>query len=124
MKNDFLKLFGPIYSSTCSELIDKYAVLKPDHTFYREATWDKFFAGFGFGYLLFRELPFRNFYARSFLMIIYFGKIFDHFPILPYSGRNGKVTTAYDGWHNWDIRCYDNAFRAMNFINIPTIANR
>ncbi len=124
MKTDFLKWFGPIRNSSCSELIDKYATLKPDHSFYREVTWDKFFAGFGFGYLLFRELPLRNFYARAFVMYLFLGKFFDHFPVLPFSGRHGKLRGTWDEWHNWDIRCYDNAYKAMKFINIPTVANR
>ena len=86
MKQDMLRWFAPVHANTCADLIDKYATLKPDHSYYREATWDKFFAGFGFGYLLLRELPLRNFYARAFVMFVYFGKVFDHFPILPYSG--------------------------------------
>ena len=109
---------------TCVEMIDRYATLKPNHTFYREATWDKFFAGFGFGYLLLRELPVRNFYARCFLMYVYLGKIFDHFPLLPYTGQNARVVGVWDEWHNWDIRCYNNIYRAMKFINIPTDNNK
>jgi hypothetical protein len=86
LKSDFSKIWAPFKNLSCSEAIDRYATLKPNHTFYREATWDKFFAGFGFGYLLLRELPVRNFYARCFIMYIYAAKIFDHFPILPFSG--------------------------------------
>ena len=79
IKKENKQLFGPILSSTCSELIDRYAILKPDHSFYREATWEKFFAGFGVGYLLLRELPVRNFYARCFIMYVYLAKVLDHF---------------------------------------------
>ena len=88
--SDMNKINSPLYNHTISELIDKYAVLKPNHSFYRQATWDKFLAGFGLGYLLLRELPLRNFYARSFIMFCYFGKIFDHFPIFPFSGIKNK----------------------------------
>ena len=85
-RSDIAKVNSPIFNHTCTELIDKYAILKPNHTYYRQATFDKFLAGFGLGYLLLRELPLRNFYARTFVMFVYFGKIFDHFPIFPFSG--------------------------------------
>ena len=29
-----------------------------------------------------------------------------------------------DEWVNWDLRCYDNIFRAMKFYNIPTDNNK
>ena len=37
---------------------------------------------------------------------------------------NGKIVAASDGRQNWDIRCYDNAYQAMKFINIPTALNK
>ena len=70
---------APILSSTVSELFDRYCNLKPNHTYYREATIEKFLAGFGIGYLILRELPVRNFYARSLIMGIYMAKLLDHF---------------------------------------------
>ncbi len=97
MKTDFSRLMGPFRNFSCVEMIDRYSTLKPDHSYYREATWDKFFAGFGFGYLLLRELPVRNFYARCLIMYVYAGKIFDHFPLLPYSGCEVKVRPKREG---------------------------
>lgn len=38
------------------ELIDRYILVKPDHTYYRNATIDKFLGGFGLGYLFLREV--------------------------------------------------------------------
>ena len=99
MKTDFLKWFGPILYSSCSELIDKYAKLKSDHSFYRKDTWDKFFAGFGFVYILFREHSLRNFYAKAFVMYLFLAKFFDYFPELPYSERHGKLRETWDEWH-------------------------
>ncbi len=43
-------------SHSFEELIDKYVLIKPNHTYYRTLTIDKFLAGFGVGYLLLREV--------------------------------------------------------------------
>jgi hypothetical protein len=37
---------------------------------------------------------------------------------------NGKIVAASDDRQNWDIRCYDNAYQALKFINIPTAMNK
>jgi hypothetical protein len=71
MKTVFLKWFGPIRYSSCPELIDKYSKFKPDHSFYRKDTWDKFFAGFGFGYILFREHSLKIFMLELLLCIFF-----------------------------------------------------
>ncbi len=85
---DNAKIQAPILSATPSEIFDKYIVTKPDHSFYREATIEKFIAGFGIGYLILRELPVRNFYARCFIMQLYAAKLFDHtWSIFPYNGN-------------------------------------
>jgi len=68
----------PIKSHSYEELVDKYLLAKPDHTFYRSATIDKFLAGFGLGYIVLRELPLRNFYARSIVMLAFSAKLMDH----------------------------------------------
>jgi hypothetical protein len=49
-------VFKPLKSHTLEELIDRFTLYTPDHTYYREATTEKFFAGFGLGYLLLREV--------------------------------------------------------------------
>lgn len=38
------------------ELVDRYILIKPNHTYYRNATIDKFLGGFGLGYLFLREV--------------------------------------------------------------------
>jgi hypothetical protein len=37
---------------------------------------------------------------------------------------NGKIVAASDDRQNWDIKCYDNAYQALKFINIPTALNK
>ena len=40
------------------------------------------------------------------------------------SGQSAKVVGVWDEWLNWDLRCYNNVFRAMKFVNIPTDGNK
>ena len=63
------------------------------------ATFDKFLASFGLGYLILREIPLRNFYARCFVMYVYAAKLLDHLnsPI-PYWGKSGEIVAAADRW--------------------------
>jgi len=56
---------------TFEERVNKYNLIKPNHTYYRGWTMDKFVGGFGLSYLLLRELPLRNFYARVFVMYVF-----------------------------------------------------
>jgi hypothetical protein len=37
---------------------------------------------------------------------------------------NGKIVAASDNRQNWDVRCYDNAYSALKYINIPTAMNK
>jgi hypothetical protein len=39
-------------------------------------------------------------------------------------GPQGHVVAATDRWSLWDVRCYDNAYRAIKFIEIPTVMNK
>ena len=39
-------------------------------------------------------------------------------------GQNAGLVGMPDEWVNWDLRCYDNIFRAMKFYNIPTDNNK
>jgi len=48
---------GPIRGLSFDELVDKYVLFKPNHTYFRHLPIDKFFAGFGLSYLLLREVP-------------------------------------------------------------------
>lgn len=36
--------------------MDKYALIKPNHTYWREFTFSKFLSGFAVGYLVLREV--------------------------------------------------------------------
>jgi len=115
----------PVKSHSFEELIDKYILIKPNHTYYRNATIDKFLAGFGLGYLVLRELPLRNFYARVFIMYVFAAKLLDHLHSpLPFFGPSGNLVASADRWAFWDLRCYDNVWRALRFIEIPTVMNK
>jgi len=79
----------PRKAKSFDEYIDHYYLYPTDHSFYRSWTIDKFVGGFGVSYIFLRELPFRNFYARFFLMYVFFAKVFDHFSPVPYIGKPG-----------------------------------
>lgn len=38
------------------EYMNKYYLFKPNHTYYRTLTVDKFLSGFGIGYILLRDV--------------------------------------------------------------------
>jgi hypothetical protein len=124
-KNDFNKLMGPLRGLNFEEIVDKYVLFKPDHSYYRQWPIDKFFGGFGLGYLLFRELPIRNFYARVFVMSCFLAKLYDHFAT-PFPSFSPQIFLqgAHDRWKLWDLRCYDIIWRVTRFIEIPSTANR
>jgi hypothetical protein len=68
-------------------VLDKYVLIKPNHSYYREWTFTKFIGSFGLGYVFLRELPLRNFYARCFVMYILLSKTADHMThFLPFHG--------------------------------------
>jgi len=78
VKLDFLFLFffekisRPFKAFTCEEFIDKYVLIKPNHTYYREWTFAKYLSGFGFSYLLLREV---NYYLNLMNMIVAIEKL-------------------------------------------------
>mmetsp|Transcript_69230 Transcript_69230/g.80766 ORF Transcript_69230/g.80766 Transcript_69230/m.80766 type:complete len:250 (-) Transcript_69230:69-818(-) len=125
-KSDFSEVLKPVKGLTFEQYLDKYVAIKPNHTFYREFTWEKFFSGFGVGYVFLRELPLRNFYARVLVMYIFAAKFLDHlkspFPSLLIP--QGQVVGAKDQWHHWDVRCYDIAWRATKFLELPNVGNK
>jgi hypothetical protein len=124
-KSDLNKLMTPIRGRSLDELIDKYILFKPNHTFYRQWPIDKFFGGFALSYFAVRELPFRNFYARVFIMSIFFAKMYDHMNSpLPFFGPQFNLNMALDRWYMWDLRCYDVVWKATRFIEIPSTGNR
>ena len=46
----------PLKTFSFEDLINKYILIKPDHSYYRNFTIDKFLGGFGLGYLILREV--------------------------------------------------------------------
>ena len=50
------KLFSPIKTRTFDDIVDKYVLIKPNHTYFREWNLNKFFGGFGLTYLFLREV--------------------------------------------------------------------
>lgn len=125
-KSDLAKILRPLKSLSFEQAIDKYILIKPNHSFYREYTWDKFFAGFGISYVFLRELPVRNFYARVLLMYVFAAKVLDHLksPMPSLGVPQGQVHGVRDRWTHWDIKCYDNAWKAVNHTEIPNANNK
>lgn len=58
-----------------SDYAEKYHTGKRDHTFWREWTVQKFGFGYAISYLILRELPIRNFYARAWIMFYFINKV-------------------------------------------------
>ena len=49
-------MMAPTKKYTLEEQLNKYFLQKPNHTYYRSFTIDKFLAGFGIGYILLRDV--------------------------------------------------------------------
>jgi hypothetical protein len=71
--------------------------------------------------LLFRELPIRNFYARSFLMFVFVAKMAETYTI-PLS-MTGIITAVNDPWTSKDVRNYG-AFTDSHTQVIPRNQNK
>jgi hypothetical protein len=122
--NDMQRVFAPLRGLSYEHVIDKYLNIKPNHTFFREWPITKFVGGFGLGYILLRELPIRNFYARGFIMWVFLAKLSDHLTsFIPYHGYF-KLYVAEDQYTNEDVNNYNNVYHIQNFIDIPSALNR
>jgi hypothetical protein len=89
----------PIKTNSFDGYMDKYCLYKPNHTYYRSWTIDKFLGGFGVSYLFLRELPVRNFYARVFIMYCFAAKLLDHMKtIWPFTSPGGDIVAASDNF--------------------------
>lgn len=56
-------MMSPLSALSHDEIIDKYAMFTPNHTYWRGFTVEKFLSGFAFGYIFLREVsPIINFY--------------------------------------------------------------
>ena len=75
---------------------------KRDHTYWRDIAYFKYGLSYGVGYLLLRELPIRNLYARAWIMLFAFNYFTDTAP-----GWIGKgITFAPDPFLHKDIKNY------------------
>jgi len=91
------------YNLNPDEQYKKYGYKGGEATFWKTWTIEKRVAQYGLGYLLLRELPIRNFYARSVVMGLYFANIYENFGLsmfLPYG--IGKHHLPVRGMDKWD----------------------
>merc|ERR1712083_494769 len=113
---------------TPDEKWSRYGYRGGEATYWKTWTVEKRMPGFAFGYLLLRELPIRNFYARGFIMIAYFSKFFDQYGI-PY-GVNGygqktipvKVDDHWEAARETEVM--DLCKTAASMCRIPTSNNK
>mmetsp|Transcript_8356 Transcript_8356/g.7424 ORF Transcript_8356/g.7424 Transcript_8356/m.7424 type:complete len:244 (+) Transcript_8356:44-775(+) len=119
--SDFHKMFTPVNSISYESAINKWGInpIKADYN--RGWTISKFLSGFGITYLVMRELPLRNFYARGFLMILLFSKFTDH--VATFFPWRSNILAAWDPYHHQDLRCYDTLARSQ-FIVVPHADNQ
>ena len=97
---DFQKMISPTKGKNDIQLVDEYFLKRPDHTWYRSFSQDKFLLGFVGSYFLIRELPIRNFYARCVVMYVFFAKLFDSIDtFMPFSGLNFRFVMTNDEWN-------------------------
>ena len=101
--------------------INKYLSGKRDHSIDRHWNIQKGLFGWAAGYLLLRELPIRNFYARSWIMI---------FALAMYAERKGTVypfqpwtVVQRDEFTDKDIRNYQ-AYQDMTRPILPHASNK
>ena len=105
-----------------SDVLEKYYGGKHNNTHWREWPVEKFVLGWGVGYLLLRELPIRNFYARCFIMVLYFSKIKDLIPnLLP--GYSPTFVAVKDRYTGKNVINYD-AVYLNQFQITPDASNR
>lgn len=108
--NDMSRVFSPIRGLTYDQVIDKYLNIAPNHTYYREWPISKFVGSFGLGYLLLRELPVRNFYARGIIMWFFLSKLSDHISsFVPFHGQF-RLVIQDDPYLDEDTEIYQNVF--------------
>jgi len=124
-RSDMAKVMAPLRSRTHEEWVDKFMLIKPNHSYYRNWPYEKFFGGIFLGYFILREIPLRNFYARVIIMFAWYGKLLDYFKSFhPFQVPNGSVVGSTDRWRHWDLRCYDNVRRAVTMAEIPSAMNK
>lgn len=106
----------------------RYAYKGGEATFNKTWTLEKRILGFGFGYLILRELPIRNFYARGWVMFWFFAKFWDQYGLpVPYSNRWSRPVCAKvdDLWEGArDIECFNVQKKVLTKFDMPTPNNR
>jgi len=82
-------------------------LVPPNHSYWRTLPAEKLYAGALLSYFLYREMPFRNFYARVFVMAAWWNRLTSNY--IPHYLLYGdtKMIVAYDKWRLKDVRCYD-----------------
>ena len=101
--------------------VQKYYGGKNDSTSYREWSIHKIGLTYLGGYLLLREIPIRNFYARSFLMFVFIAKMAETYTVP--LGLQGIISAVPDIWTAKDIRNYV-AFHDSHTQVIPSNNNK
>ena len=121
----FEQRMSPLRSLSHDAIIDKYVLIPPNHTYWRSFTIEKFLSGFAFGYIVLRELPIRNFYARCLVMWAFAAKLMDHFGSpFPQLYPQGTISLERDRWTFDNIKVFDRAMEALQFTEIPTNNNQ
>jgi hypothetical protein len=121
---DFQQMIAPQKGKNDNQLIDEYFLKRPDHTWYRSFTQDKFMLGFAGSYFLVRELPIRNFYARCIVMYFCCAKLFDHVEsYMPFSGLNFRFTLTNDEWNQKTVMNFNQAFNSVASNVVPSVLN-
>ena len=93
-------------------------------------TWEieKRLLGFGFGYLLLRELPVRNFYARGTIMFWFFGKYWEQYGLpIPWNHNYNrpsacKVEDLFEAAR--DVECFNVHKKVLTQFDLPDASNR
>jgi hypothetical protein len=96
---------------------------KPNHTYFREFNMNKFFLGFPLAYLVLRDLPLRNFYARCVVMCALYAKYMDNQTgLLPYIS-DSRVVLAEDPWDHLDTAKQFTVLEQVNNGMVPPNKN-
>jgi len=72
---------APFKTRTIDQYLDKFELWKPNHTYWRGWPMEKLTVTLFGSYFLLRELPFRNFYARVWVMFFWWAKVSDYYKI-------------------------------------------
>ena len=106
----------------------QYGYKGGESTYWKTWEVEKRLLGFGFGYLLLREIPVRNFYARGIIMGWFFAKYWDQYglPVPWVTNYNRpsacKVADLWEGAR--DIEVFDVHKKVLTQFDLPDASNR